>query len=65
MNQSDLGEYRCSCGKLLFKGTLSAGVVEVKCRRCGSTKQFEQFDANAFLVVDSDTSGRVEDVFST
>ncbi len=29
-----LKEYRCSCGKLLFKGMLQDGTVEVKCRHC-------------------------------
>ena len=28
-------EYRCSCGKLLFKGDVVKGCVEIKCKRCG------------------------------
>ena len=28
-------EYRCDCGKLLFKGMLSSGRIEIKCLRCG------------------------------
>lgn len=28
-------EYRCSCGKLLFKGAILSGSMEIKCLRCG------------------------------
>jgi len=34
-----LQEYRCGCGKLLFKGLVLKGVVEVKCKRCQSIKR--------------------------
>ncbi len=30
-----LEEYRCRCGKLLFKGHFLAGEIEIKCKRCG------------------------------
>lgn len=33
-------EYRCDCGKLLFKGFMLVSVVEIKCKRCGKTKTF-------------------------
>ncbi len=33
-----LNEYRCECGKLLFKGILSVCKVEIKCKRCGAVK---------------------------
>lgn len=37
-----LQEYRCKCGKLLFKGNLedfkTGCKIEVKCRRCGEIK---------------------------
>lgn len=36
-----LQDYRCSCGKLLFRGSLLAGTVEVKCKRCNAPKMFE------------------------
>ncbi len=36
-----LNEYRCDCGKLLFKGSLLVSVVEVKCRRCGKVLTFK------------------------
>jgi phage FluMu protein Com len=29
-----LAEYRCTCGKLLFKGALLHARVEIKCKRC-------------------------------
>lgn len=35
-----LTEYRCACGKLLFKGSLFLSVVETKCKRCGSVRVF-------------------------
>jgi DNA-directed RNA polymerase subunit RPC12/RpoP len=31
-------EYRCECGRLLFKGTLETGKIEIKCKKCGSIK---------------------------
>lgn len=35
-----LQEFRCNCGKLLFKGLGVAGIVELKCKRCNSLKRF-------------------------
>lgn len=32
--QDELREYRCECGKLLFKGKLVDCIIEVKCRKC-------------------------------
>lgn len=37
----NLIEYRCTCGKLLFKGFILISVVEIKCKRCGATKTFK------------------------
>jgi nitrogen-specific signal transduction histidine kinase len=36
-----LNEYRCTCGRLLFKGLLLVGTVEVKCKKCGRITSFE------------------------
>ncbi len=36
-----LSEYRCDCGKLLFKGSLLVSVIEVKCKRCGEVLTFK------------------------
>lgn len=33
-----LVEYRCTCGKLLFKSDAPAGRVQVPCPRCGTVK---------------------------
>lgn len=33
-----LVEYRCTCGKLLFKSDASGGRVQVPCPRCGTVK---------------------------
>lgn len=40
-----LTEYRCVCGKLLFKGSLFLSVVETKCKRCGSVRVFRHLAA--------------------
>lgn len=37
---SVLKEYRCQCGKLLFKGYLLMSLVEVKCKSCGRLRSF-------------------------
>lgn len=34
-NSLSLSEYRCVCGKLLLKGIVFDGNLEIKCRRCG------------------------------
>lgn len=41
-NSVILNEYRCACGKLLFRGLLLLSIVEVKCKRCGAVKQFKE-----------------------
>ncbi|MDD5098751.1 MAG: hypothetical protein PHP35_00155 [Candidatus Colwellbacteria bacterium] len=41
MEPISLKEYRCVCGKLLFKGLLSASVVEIKCKRCARIMVFK------------------------
>lgn len=40
METTPLIEYRCDCGRLLFKGVLVQAQVEVKCRRCGALVLF-------------------------
>lgn len=40
-----LEELRCqSCGKLLLKGSLGLGVIEVKCTRCDAINLFHSLD---------------------
>lgn len=36
----DLDEYRCKCGKLLFKAILINGIIELKCKRCQNVQTF-------------------------
>jgi len=36
-----LHSYRCSCGKLLFKGFLLDSTVQIKCRNCGELTSFQ------------------------
>lgn len=38
--KTSFSEYRCRCGKLLFKGTIILSTIEVKCKRCGNTETF-------------------------
>ena len=42
MENPFLKEYRCECKKLLFKGSLSDAVIEIKCKRCGKVNLFEE-----------------------
>lgn len=37
----NIQEFRCTCGKLLFKGLLLKGVVSIKCRACKSIAIFD------------------------
>lgn len=64
MGNLPLQEYRCSCGKLLFKGSLAFCSVEIKCRRCGLIVSVEQLDGGDFLFIQSDLQGNVEGVFA-
>ena len=36
-----LEEYRCQCGKLLFKGHAVQGTIEIKCKSCREVLQFK------------------------
>lgn len=67
MSSLNLAEYRCTCGKLLFKGLLYQCVIEVKCRRCGeiTTRGIEESDLITFFESDAnavltDASGDVK-----
>lgn len=40
MNEEQLREYRCPCGKLLFKAKLREGSVEIKCKGCRRIVEF-------------------------
>lgn len=40
MIKNNLKEYRCPCGKLLFKGSLFKGTVEIKCKHCREIASF-------------------------
>jgi PAS domain S-box-containing protein len=39
------GEWRCDCGRLLFKGVLMVGVMETKCSRCKRMVYIQQFES--------------------
>lgn len=38
-------EYHCDCGKLLCKGEIFDGEIQIKCRRCGKIKRIEDTTA--------------------
>lgn len=40
----NLPEYRCTCGKLLFKGVLLFSTIEIKCKRCGEVRRIDNTD---------------------
>lgn len=40
MQQQSLQEYRCMCGKLLFKGSIVHEIVEIKCKHCRKISAF-------------------------
>jgi phage FluMu protein Com len=42
-----LAEYRCQCGKLLFKAMPVINVLEIKCRGCGRIIRFGRADEPA------------------
>jgi PAS domain S-box-containing protein len=45
MGTTQLESLRCnSCGKLLLKGSLGLGIIEIKCGRCGSMNVFHSLD---------------------
>jgi|GEM_PF-273400 len=44
VSESGLPEFRCECGKLLFKGTLHFSMIEVKCKRCGGILRIDASD---------------------
>lgn len=41
MNNEHMHEYRCSCNKLLCRGTLVTEAVEIKCSRCQTMNLFK------------------------
>jgi phage FluMu protein Com len=36
MSTPTYSDHRCDCGKLLCKGFIYDGEIEIKCKRCGS-----------------------------
>ena len=58
MEQHVTKEFRCGCGKLLFKGVLIGSSVEIKCLRCGKINEFDTFgldnDSSYTILFDSD-----------
>lgn len=42
-------EYRCECGKLLFKGVLVDSEVEVKCKGCKKLVTLKGMEGNPLI----------------
>lgn len=62
MEPNLLIEYRCACGKLLFKGVMLVSVVEIKCKRCGKTKTFkDNMQGIRLFMLVVDGGGRIVD----
>lgn len=61
--KTSFSEYRCRCGKLLFKGTIILSTIEIKCKRCGSTETFnhEERTAPVSLTITLDGGGMIVD----
>jgi len=45
LKSKNINEWRCECGKLLFKGAFLAGLLEVKCSRCKRMVYLQQFNS--------------------
>ena len=55
-------EYRCECGKLLFKGNFYSGNVASKCKRCGRVTSFEGTGKPVHYALVITKKGRVQKV---
>ena len=71
MNQPVFQDYRCTgCGKLLLKGCVFQGIVELKCKRCKKVTSWGVTETTPYAVIDTNTdeqvvrvSGETETVF--
>jgi phage FluMu protein Com len=54
MENSNLKEYRCACGKLLFKAAFHDGTVEVKCKSCHNISSFANKIDSSLEVANTD-----------
>lgn len=63
-----LNDYRCSCGKLLLRGLIITGGVEVKCRYCKQTRTIEGIGMGSLqhdgYILITDEHGRIVKVSS-
>jgi PAS domain S-box-containing protein len=58
MNKLFLNEHRCQCNKLLFKGIVFDGALEIKCKRCGEINKIGSIKSedspNHYLLIIND-----------
>jgi len=63
MDSTFLREYRCDCGRLLFKGVVVTSHIEIKCSRCGKINAIsgiaDGFSSERFYTLFLDNRGRV------
>jgi PAS domain-containing protein len=69
MMRNAFTDYRCSCGKLLFKGLLITGGLEVKCRFCKQIQTIQCIGSkdknkDQYIIV-TDQSGNITEATST
>jgi PAS domain S-box-containing protein len=65
MEKINLEEYRCPCGKLLFKGIVLKSFVEIKCKRCGEIISFGDLlksEAPFSFFMSVDRKGVIKDI---
>jgi hypothetical protein len=65
MENSNLEDYRCICGKLLFKGVVLVSLVEIKCKRCSRVTSFGNLLGDQLLfcfLILVDGKGVIKDV---
>lgn len=60
MNEPLFRDYRCSgCAKLLLKGCVFQGLVELKCKRCKKISSWGATEITPCAVIDTDMSEQV------
>lgn len=65
MEKLELEEYRCPCGKLLFKGLILVSLVEVKCKRCSQITAFGDLHKSkspVSFLISVDKNGKIVDL---
>ena len=62
MGTSFLTEYRCVCGKLLFRALVLLSIIEIKCKRCNMVSTIGMLDTERMVTFDVGGDGNIVDV---